>query len=69
MDVTFADDDSRIRIGNGPPNMAVLCHLALNILKRDASKGSVKHKRLRAGLDDAFLLRLLSQIGCDYPKI
>jgi hypothetical protein len=39
--MTFGEDDSRIRTGNGPQNMAVLRHLALNILKKDTSKGSL----------------------------
>jgi predicted transposase YbfD/YdcC len=62
LDVTFREDDSRIRKGNGSQNMAVLRHMALNILKRDTSKGSLRQKRYRAALDDAFLLKLLSQI-------
>lgn len=62
LDVTFREDDSRIRTDNSPQNFAVLRHIALNILKRDTSKGSVKQKRYRAALDDAFLLSLLSQI-------
>ena len=40
LDVTFAEDKSRIRKDNSPPNMAVLRHLALNLLKNDTSKGS-----------------------------
>jgi len=62
LDVTFREDDSRIRSGDAPQNMAVLRTLALNILKRDTSKGSLKQKRFRASLDDQFLLQLLEQI-------
>lgn len=62
LDVTFREDDSRIRKDNSSQNMAVLRHMALNILKRDTSKGSLRQKRYRAALDDAFLLKLLSQI-------
>jgi hypothetical protein len=36
--------------------------LALNILKQDTSKGSLKQKRFQAALDDQFLYQLLSQI-------
>jgi hypothetical protein len=42
--------------------MALLRHIALNILKHDTSKGSLKQKRYRAALDDTFLLQLLAQI-------
>ena len=62
LDVTFREDDSRIRRGESPQNMALLRHLALNILKRDKTKSSLKQKRFRAGLDDSFMLQLLSQI-------
>jgi predicted transposase YbfD/YdcC len=62
LDVTFREDDSRIRKHNAPQNMAVLRHIALNILKQDPSKGSLKQKRYRAALDDTFLLQLLVRI-------
>jgi predicted transposase YbfD/YdcC len=62
LDVTFREDDSRIRSGDSPQNMAVFRHLALNILKQDPSKMSLKQKRFRAGLDDSFLLELLTRI-------
>jgi predicted transposase YbfD/YdcC len=61
LDVTFAEDASRIRTGESPQNMAVLRHLALNILKADKSKGSLRNKRYRAALDDSFLFSLLAQ--------
>lgn len=38
LDVTFAEDKSRIRKANAPQNMAVLRHLTLNLLKQDDSK-------------------------------
>lgn len=65
MDVTFREDISRIRTGNSPQNMAVLRHLALNILKKDASKGSLRNKRYKAALNTTFLEQLLvdQQIG------
>jgi predicted transposase YbfD/YdcC len=61
LDVTFREDASRIRTGNSPQNMTVLRHLALNILKHDKSKGSLRNKRYRAALNTTFLARLL---GC-----
>jgi predicted transposase YbfD/YdcC len=62
MDVTFREDDMRIRQGNSPQNMAVLRHIALNILKKDKSKGSLRQKRYKATLNDTFLLKLLEQV-------
>jgi predicted transposase YbfD/YdcC len=62
LDVTFREDEARVRKENSPQNFAVLRHIALNILKQDASKGSLKQKRYRAALDDTFLFQLLAQI-------
>lgn len=62
LDVTFREDEARIRKENSPQNFAVLRHIALNVLKQDASTGSLKQKRYRAALDEAFLFQLLSQI-------
>jgi predicted transposase YbfD/YdcC len=61
LDVTFNEDDARLRVGNSPQNMTVLRHFALNILKNDQSKGSIRQKRYKAALDDLFLFNLLSQ--------
>jgi predicted transposase YbfD/YdcC len=62
MDVTFREDDMRIRNGNSSQNMVVLRHIALNILKKDPSNKSLKQKRYKAALDDTFLLHLLHLI-------
>lgn len=62
LDMTFGEDDSRIRTGDSPQNMAVLRHLALNILKKDTSKGSLRQKRYKAALDTTFLAQLLDRV-------
>lgn len=60
LDVTFREDDARIRKNNSPQNFAVLRQIALNILKQDPSGLSLRQKRYRAALDDSFLLKLLN---------
>jgi len=62
MDVTFNEDQMRTRQGNSPQNLIVLRNIALNILKQDTSKGSLRQKRYRAALDDTFLEKLLDKI-------
>lgn len=62
LDVTFREDDSRIRKDNAPQNMAIVKRIALNLLKKDTAKGSLRSKRYRAALDTAFLEKLLDQI-------
>ncbi len=60
LDVTFNEDASRIRKDNGAQNFAALRRLALNLLKQDITKGSLKQKRYRAALGESFLLQLLT---------
>jgi len=44
-----------------PENLAVLQHIALNLLKQERSaRSSVKTKRLRAGWDDSYLFKVLA---------
>jgi predicted transposase YbfD/YdcC len=61
LDIAFREDDCRIRKGNGAENFAVLRHVALNLLRRETSaKRSVKGKRMKAALDDEYLLKVLT---------
>jgi predicted transposase YbfD/YdcC len=60
LDVAFREDESRIRKGNGAQNFAVLRHIALNLLKQEkTAKCGVKNKRLKAGWDESYLLKVL----------
>jgi len=61
MDVTFGEDRSRIRNGESAENMAVVRTIALNLLKRDTAKSSLRQKRFRASMDNHFLLHLITQ--------
>ena len=60
LDVTFKEDQSRIRMGHGSENMALLRRLCVSLIKRHPSKDSIKTKRFRAALNHDFLLDLLS---------
>jgi predicted transposase YbfD/YdcC len=63
LDIAFREDESRVRVGHGPENLAVLRHMALNLLKQDKiAKIGIKGKRLKAGWDEAYLLRLLTTV-------
>jgi len=48
LDVTFDEDQSRIRKDHGPDNFALLRRFALSLVKQDSSPGSVRKKRKRA---------------------
>ena len=61
LDITFREDDSRIRRGYGAENFAVLRHITLNLLKRETStKASLRTKRKKAAWDDDYLLMVLT---------
>jgi predicted transposase YbfD/YdcC len=59
MDVVFGEDQSRARAGYAAQNLATLRRLALNLLKRETKKRSVRGKQLDAGWDNAYLLKVL----------
>jgi predicted transposase YbfD/YdcC len=61
LDVVFKDDLSRYRKGNGAKNMAVVRRFALNLIRVNTAKGSIKTKRKAAGWDPNFLLEILQQ--------
>jgi predicted transposase YbfD/YdcC len=61
LDMTFDEDASRIHKDHGAQNFSRLRRLALNLLKRAPGKGSLKGKRFRCSLDQAYLLSVLSQ--------
>lgn len=53
LDVTFREDESRIRKEAAPENYAIFRHIALNIIRRNTSiDASVKRKRHMAALND-----------------
>lgn len=53
LDVTFREDESRIRKDAAPENYAIFRHIALNIIRRDTSiDASIKRKRHMAALND-----------------
>lgn len=60
LDVTFADDQSRLRKGHGAQNMAIVRHVALNLVRAAPGKQSIKLRRKRAGWDTDFLRVVLN---------
>ena len=61
LDVTFSEDASRIRKGNGPEITSVFRRLALNILQRDTTlKASIRGKRKLCGWDEATFEKLIA---------
>jgi len=59
LDVVMNEDQDRSRLDHAPQNLAVLRHMALNVMQKDPTKGSLRGKFKRAGWDDAYLSKLL----------
>lgn len=62
LDMTFREDESRIRGKQIRENFAWLNRLALSLLKQHPAKESIAMKRRLCGWDDAFLMEVLTGI-------
>ncbi len=60
LDVTFGDDQSRLRKGHGARNMATVRHFALNLVRVATGKTSIKTRRKRAAWSQNYLADMLS---------
>jgi predicted transposase YbfD/YdcC len=61
LDVSFNEDQRRIRVGHGAENFSRLCRIALNLLKRETSyQVGIAIRRQSCGWDNAYLLK----VGC-----
>jgi predicted transposase YbfD/YdcC len=60
LDMSFREDDSRMRSGYSAENFAMMRRMALSIMKRDIqSKRSLKGRRRMCSYNDGYLERLL----------
>lgn len=63
LDVVMNEDQARARKDHAPENLALMRRFALNIIKQNKDKGSNRSKFKRAGWDNRFLKKLISQIA------
>jgi predicted transposase YbfD/YdcC len=63
LDVVFHDDLARLRSFNGPQNMAVVKHMAINLVRNPKDKHSLKVRRKLANLNPDYLQSLIQQKG------
>ena len=59
LDVAFNEDLSRKRTGNAAKNFTNINRIAINMLRADDKKASMVRKRLAAGWDNDYMLKLL----------
>lgn len=62
LDMTFHEDHSRMRKDHSAENMAVVRHLALNLLKLNPSKMSIARKRRHCSYDEDFLAEIVLSV-------
>ncbi len=62
LDVVFNEDSARSRKDNAAQNLALLRRLALNLLRSDGLKASIRRKIKRAGWVEDYLFTLLAQM-------
>src|SRR5690348_12665383 len=63
------EDQARTRLGNGPNNLAVLRHMAINVMQKNGNKDALRGKFQKAAWDNAYLSHLLcgTILKCDCP--
>lgn len=61
LDVSFNEDKNRLRSGYAAENFSLMNKIALNLLKNEKSiRLGVKNKRLKAGWDNDYMLKVLT---------
>jgi predicted transposase YbfD/YdcC len=60
MDMTFRDDECRIRTEHAPANFTTLRHMAHNIVRKAPGKDSLRLRRKTAAWDDDYLASLIT---------
>ena len=60
LDMTFRDDERRVRTNHAPANFTTLTHMALNLMRRAPGKDSLRLRRKVAAWDDEFLASLIA---------
>jgi len=67
LDVSFNEDQSRVRKGHGPQNLSRLRRLTANLLQRNKSKRSIRRQRKMCGWSDQYLFETLFRGLQDHP--
>lgn len=63
LDVSFREDDSRLRYKNSAQNFSVLRRIALNLIRQHQVSRGIMSRRRRAGWDESFLEEILNKMS------
>jgi len=59
LDMTFREDESRVRLGHAPKTLSMARKFALNLLRKAPGKDSIKGKQQTAGWNQEYLMEIL----------
>jgi hypothetical protein len=59
MDMTFRDDECRVRTDHAPANFTTIKHMALNLIRGASGKHSLRARRKIAAWDEDFLASMI----------
>ena len=65
LDVSFREDESRTRAGHAGTNLGMIRRVALSLLKRADTTGSIQTRRMKAAWDDDYMLKVLQGISAN----
>ena len=65
LDVSFREDEGRTRSGHAAANLGMLRRVAVSLLKRAGTKGSIRTRRMKAGWDKEYLLQILQRFSAE----
>ena len=63
LDVAFREDESRTEAGHAGANLGMIRRVAVSLLRRAGTRGSVHTRRLRAAWDDQYLIQVLQGLS------
>ncbi|MBT63107.1 MAG: ISAs1 family transposase, partial [Puniceicoccaceae bacterium] len=59
LDMTFREDESRVRLGHAAKTLSIARKFALNLLRKAPGKDSIKGKQQTAGWNQEYLMEIL----------
>jgi predicted transposase YbfD/YdcC len=65
LDVSFREDECRARAGHAGANLGMVRRVALSLLKRADTEGSIQTRRMKAAWDDDYMIKVLQGITAD----
>lgn len=66
LDVSFREDDSRLRYKSSAQNFSLLRRISLNLIRQNRAKQGISARRRQAGWDENFLTEILNGVQAKF---